>query len=108
MTITAFAFPVESALPLLRPMLAGFGVAIMALRPLIGFGLLAAVLWLFKPLLRGIARAALMVFQPRQPLALRTERRNLQNITALHRMARELDTQQPNLAAELRLLASRG
>ncbi len=108
MTIATFAFPVESALPLLRPMLAGFGVAVMALRPLVGFGLLAALLWLFKPLLRGVARAALMLFHRRQPLAFRAERRNLRGITALNQMARELETQQPNLAAELRLLASRG
>jgi hypothetical protein len=108
MTIAAFALPVESALPVLRPALAAFGVAVFALRPLLGFGILAAFLWLFKPLLRGLARAALILVRPRASLAQRTERRNLRSIVALNRMARELDTQQPNLAAELRLLAARG
>lgn len=108
MTFAALTFPAESALPLLRPALTAFGVAVFALRPLLGFGLLAAVLWLFKPLLSGVARAALMLVRPRQSLAERSERRTLRSIAALNRMARELNTQQPNLAAELRLLAARG
>ncbi len=108
MSFTMLAVPFENALPFARPVLTSFGIAIVALRPLLGFGLLAALLWLFKPLLRGVARAVLILFQPRQTLTQRTARRNLDSVRMLHRMARDLDTQQPNVAAELRLLAARG
>lgn len=108
MSIAVLSFTTEVALPFVRPILATLGVAIAALRPLLGFGLFAAVLWLFKPLVRGLVRAGVMLFKPRHSLAERNERRTLRSISALNRMARELDTQQPSLAAELRLLASRG
>lgn len=108
MSISMLAAPFETSLPFIRPMLGAFGLALVALRPLFGFGLLAAVLWLFKPLLVGIGRAAIMLFKPRQSLAQRTDERTLRSVMMLNRMARELDTQQPSLAAELRLLASRG
>lgn len=108
MSIAALAFPVEAALPFFRPFLATLGVAVVALRPLIGLGIFAAVLWLFKPLVRGLARAGALLFKPRYSLEERNQRRTLRGIVALNRMARELDTQQPSLAAELRLLAARG
>ena len=108
MSLTMLAAPLESALPFARPVLTAFGLATVALRPLIGFGLLAALLWLFKPLLRGLARATLILFHPRQSLIQRMAKRNLASVRMLHHMARELDTQQPNVAAELRLLAARG
>lgn len=108
MSLTMLAVPFENAIPFARPILTGFGVAIVALRPLFGFGLLAGLLWLFKPLLRGLARAALILFQPRQSLMQRAAKRNLDSVRMLQRMARELDVQQPNVAAELRLLAARG
>lgn len=108
MSATAISFAAENALPLVRPLLTTIGVAIMALRPLLTFGVAAVFLWVFKPLLRGIARAALMIFTPRQSLAVRAERRALRSVRMLNSMARDYDTQQPNLAAELRMLASRG
>lgn len=108
MSIAVFALPLESTVPLVRPFFTTLGVAIVALRPLLGFGIFAALLWLFKPLARGLARAGVMLFKPRHTLEERNERRTLRSIVALNRMARELDTQQPNLAAELRLLAARG
>ncbi len=108
MSIAVLGFPTETALPLVRPLLASIGVAIVALRPLIGFGLIAGLLWLFKPIVRGLARSAVMLFKPRHSLEQRNQRRTLRSIVALNRMARELDTQQPSLAAELRLLAARG
>ena len=107
MSLTMLAAPVQTAIPFARPFLTAFGFAIVALRPLLGLGLLAALLWLFKPLLRGVVRAVLILFHPRRSLAQRAAVRNLDNIRMLQRMARELDTQQPNVAAELRLLAAR-
>ena len=108
MTLTMLAVPFGNAIPLARPFLTSFGLAIVALRPLLGLGLLAAILWLFKPMLRGLARATFVLLHPRQSLAQRAVRRNLDSVRMLQRMARDLDQQQPNLAAELRLLAARG
>ena len=108
MSLTMLAVPFETAVPYARPILTAFGVAVVALRPLFGFGIIAALLWLFKPLLRGLARAVVILFQPRQSLLQRTAKRNLDSVRMLNRMARDLDVQQPNVAAELRLLAARG
>lgn len=108
MSIAALSFPTAVALPFSRPFFATLGIAVAALRPLVGFGIVAALLWLFKPLVRGTARAAALLFKPRHSLQERNQRRTLRGITALNNMARELDTQQPSLAAELRLLAARG
>lgn len=108
MSLALFTFPAEAALPVIRPFLTALGVAISVARPLVGLGLVAAFMWLFKPLLRGLARASVMLFKPRHSLLERTEKRNLHSVKMLNRMARELDSQQPNLAAELRMLASRG
>lgn len=108
MSLTMLTAPIESAVPFARPILTSFGLAIFALRPLLGFGLLAALLWLFKPLLRGAARAIVILLHPRHSLTQRAAKRNLDSVQALQRMARELDMQQPNVAAELRLLAARG
>lgn len=108
MSFATLAAPFESVIPFARPALTSFGIAAVALRPLIGLGLLAAALWLFKPLLRGAARAVYILFHPRRPLAERAALRSLNSVRMLQRMARELDSQQPNVAAELRLLAARG
>lgn len=108
MSLAILAVPFENAIPFARPFLASFGLAMLALRPLLGIGLLAALLWLFKPLLGGLARASFVLLNPRRSLAERAARRNLDSVRMLQRMARELDLQQPNLAAELRLLAGRG
>lgn len=105
MSILSIAFPAEAALPALQ---AFGGAAVGAIRPMIGVGLLAAFLVVFKPLLVGLLRAALLVIKPRQTLEQRSERRILQSILMIHRMARDLDNSQPNLAAELRSIAARG
>lgn len=105
MSILSIAIPVEAALPALQ---AFAGTAAGAARPVIGLGLLAAVLVVFKPLLVGLLRAALLVVKPRRTLEQRSERRALQSILTVHRMARELDSTQPGLAAELRSIAARG
>lgn len=105
MSILSIAFPAEAALPALQ---AFAGTAVGAMRPMIGLGLLAAVLVVFKPLLVGLLRAALLVIKPRRTLEQRSERRTLQSILMINRMARELDNTQPGLAAELRSIASRG
>ena len=76
-------------------------------RPLFGLGIFATLIFVFKPLAIGLLRAALLL-KPRQSLDRSKRRNNLRDVLMLNRMANELDRTQPNLATELRLLASRG
>jgi len=76
--------------------------------PLLGLGVFAILLFVFKPLTYGLLRAALLVLKPHQPLQQRNSYSNQCGVLMLNRMANELDMTQPNLAAELRLRASRG
>jgi hypothetical protein len=101
MLILSIAIPVETAAPALQALAS-------AARPLIGLGLFAALLVLFKPLIAGLLRSALLIVAPRQQSEERNARKRVQGILQLNRMARELDASQPGLAAELRTLASRG
>ncbi len=70
MSILSIAFPVEAA--------ASFaGIAIGAARPLIGVSLFATLLLLFKPLLKGLLQAGLLLLSPRKSL---DERRMAQQV----------------------------
>jgi hypothetical protein len=104
MSVLALAFPVETAFPLAQSLAR---VAIGAVRPLLGVGVLATFLVLFKPLIAGFLRAALLVVSPRRPLAQRQARQKHNGVQFLQRLARQYDDVQPSLAAELRSLASR-
>lgn len=104
MSILSIAFPAEAALPALQ----AFGAnAVVIARPLLGLGILAALLVVFKPLLVGLLRAALLVIKPRKSLEERSSRRLLQSVLTMHRMARDVERSHPSLAAELRSIASR-
>jgi hypothetical protein len=105
MSLLPIAFPVQAALPAAEALA---GIALGAARPLAGFGALAAVLVMFKPLLIGIARAALLAIKPRRSLEERSQRRTMRGVLTLNRMARDLDATDPSLASELRSIASRG
>ncbi len=94
MSILSIAIPVEAAAS--------------AVRPLIGLGVFAALLIVFKPLIAGMLRAALLVITPRNQAGESKERDKFQGVLMLNRMAREYESSQPGLAAELRSLASRG
>jgi hypothetical protein len=101
MSILSIAFPVEAAVSVA-------GIAIGAARPLLGVSLFATLLLLFKPLLKGLLRAGLLLLAPRKSLE---ERRLIQKVRSaklLNRIASDYEMSQPNLAAELRNLASRG
>jgi hypothetical protein len=104
MSILAIAFPAEAALPALQALA---GNILSLARPALGLGVLAAVLVTFKPLLVGLLRAALLVVKPRRSLQERSERRILQSVLMINRLAREYETTQPSLAAELRSIAAR-
>lgn len=104
MSILTIAFPAEAALPALQVFASN---AMSIARPLLGIGMLAAVLVVFKPLLLGLLRAALLVVKPRRTLEERSARRMLESVLMLNRMARDLDRTHPSLASELRSIASR-
>lgn len=104
MSILSIAFPAEAALPALQAFAAN---AVAVVRPLVGLSVLAAFLYVFKPLLVGLLRAALLVVKPRQSLEERSSRRILESVLMLNRMARDLDHTHPSLANELRSIASR-
>jgi hypothetical protein len=105
MSALALAFPVETAFPLAQAFArAAVGVA----RPAVGFGAVAAFLVIFKPLIAGFMRAALLVVSPRHSLAKRQAQEKRDGVQFLNRLARQYDDVQPSLAAELRSLASRG
>lgn len=104
MSILAIAFPAEAALPALQAFAAN---AVSIARPLLGLGILAALLLAFKPLLIGLLRAALLVVRPRKSLEERSARRTLQSVLMMHRIARDVERAHPSLAAELRSIASR-
>ncbi len=100
MSILSIAFPFEAA--------ASFaGVAIGAARPLIGISLFATVLLLFKPLLKGLLQAGLLTLSPRKSFEDRRAAQQVRSATLLNRIAGSYEASQPNLAAELRQLASR-
>ncbi|MGH8806913.1 MAG: hypothetical protein ACREX0_03410 [Noviherbaspirillum sp.] len=98
MSVLSLAFPVE--------VLAANAITVA--RPLLGLGVVAALLVVFKPLLVGLLRAALLVIKPRQSLEERSALARLRGIMMINRMARDLDASQPSLANELRAIASRG
>jgi hypothetical protein len=97
MSVLSIAFPVEA--------IAANALAVA--RPLLGLGVLAALMVVFKPLLVGLLRAALLAIRPRKSLEERSQQSMLQSVLMLNRMARDLDRGHPSLANELRAIASR-
>jgi len=104
MSLLSLASPAEAALPAFQVVAAN---AMTFVRPLLGLGVLAALLVVFKPLLIGLLRAALLVVKPRKSLEERSERHVLESVLMLNRMAHDLDGIHPSLANELRSIASR-
>jgi hypothetical protein len=103
MSMLTIAFPVQAALPAVQAMA---GAAAPLARPMLALGALIAVFMLFKPLLVGLLRAALLVVNPRLPLEERRSRRTLRSVLLVNRLARDVESSQPSLAAELRHLAA--
>lgn len=83
-------------------------VAVTYARPLLGLGALLSLFLIFKPMLLGLVRAAILAVKPRQSFEQRTIRSRVKGVLMLNSMANDFDQSQPNLAAELRGLASRG
>ena len=96
-----FQEPAMSAITLISPFAS-------AVRPFLGFGLVAALLMMFKPFLGGVLRAFLMVTKPATvTVNVAAQQDRVRGTLLLNRMASELDRRHPNLASELRNLACR-
>ncbi len=104
MSFLAIAFPVEAAVPLAQTLI---GASAALLRPLLGLGMLVTLLMVFKPLVVGILRAALVLVKPRKSLEQRVLQHRFNGVRLLNRMANDYAGSQPNFAAELRNLAGR-
>ena len=77
-----------------------------ALQILLGAALALSMLLLFKPLLRGIARALLLIVRPKLNKEQRLQRRLMKDAMMLNRMLNAMDGA-PSHAAELRAMAAR-
>ncbi|SFU44481.1 hypothetical protein SAMN05216552_1003116 [Pseudoduganella namucuonensis] len=77
-----------------------------ALQVLLGALLALAFLLLFKPLLRGIGRALMLVVKPKLSKEQRLQRRLMRDAMMLNRMLNSLEGA-PSHAAELRAMAAR-
>ncbi|GAA4020438.1 hypothetical protein [Actimicrobium antarcticum] len=105
MSILAIAFPAQAAVPVAQSAILA---VVAAARPLFGIGVFVTLFLVFRPLLAGVLRAALLVLKPRKSLEQRSVRSRLRGILTLNRMASDLDHCQPNVASELRAFAARG
>ncbi|GGC95248.1 hypothetical protein [Undibacterium terreum] len=105
MTFLNLAFPLQSAVPVAEMAVSS---VVGAARPLLGMGILATMLVVFKPLITGLLRASLLLISPRLTKDEKVASRNLRNLLAINNVARDLDSTSPSMAAELRALASRG
>lgn len=104
MGFLALGFPLDAVLPVSNSIV---GVAAGAARPLMGLGIFAALLVMFRPLLSGLARAALLVVSPRKSLDERRTQAHMKDVVEINRLARKLENQHPSLAAELRAFSLR-
>ena len=78
-----------------------------AIFAVLGAVFLATLLNLFKPLLKGIARALYLVVKPKQSRDQRLAERQMLDAALLNTMVKAMDGGSPSHAAELRALASR-
>lgn len=104
MGFLTLGFPFEAMLPMTSSMI---GSAAVAVRPLIGLGIFATLLVLFRPLLTGLVRAGLLLVSPRKTLEERRSRARMDDMIAINQFARSVESQHPGLASELRAMAMR-
>lgn len=105
MSLLSITAPVDAALPASQAFVVQ---VLMMARPAAGLGVLAVLLYLFRPLLVGLLRAAVLVVRPWVSVAQDTLRRNMKAAAQMNRMAQDIDSTHPSLAAELRFIAIRG
>jgi hypothetical protein len=75
-----------------------------AIQTLLGMTFCVALLMLFKPLLRGIARALVLLVKPRLSKEQRLARRQMNDAMIVKRMLQAMDGSASSQAADLRAL----
>jgi hypothetical protein len=100
MHLFALEMPLEFGISFLQMMSA-------TVRPLIGIAMAGMVVLVFRPLLTGLLRAALLLLAPKKSLPERRASQKRSGVRLLHRMASDMEASQPNMAAELRSFATR-
>ncbi len=104
MSFLTIAFPAVSALPVSQ---AAVSAVVMNARPLLGLGILATMLYVFKPLLAGMLRAAVLAIVPNKTREEKSALRTLRTVLTLRRMANQAAEFSPGMAAELNAMAAR-
>ncbi|WDZ96200.1 hypothetical protein Herbaro_22455 [Herbaspirillum sp. WKF16] len=104
MSFLNLAFPAETAIPFAQTLV---GLLAAYLRPALGLGVLVTFLMVFKPLIMGLAQAAMLLVKPRKSLEQRILAHKFSGKRMLNRMANEYSMTQPSFAAELRNMAAR-
>ncbi|MBW9335775.1 MULTISPECIES: hypothetical protein [Herbaspirillum] len=104
MSFLNLAFPAEAALPFAQSFL---GLMAAYVRPALGLGALVTLVMVFKPLILGLAQAAVLLVKPRKSLEQRILAHKFSGKMMLNRMANEYSLSQPSFAAELRNMAAR-
>ncbi|MDO8298387.1 hypothetical protein [Lacisediminimonas sp.] len=104
MNFLTIGIPFEAAVPMANSII---GAASSASRPLIGLGVFATLLVLFKPLLTSLLHAVLRTFAPSKSTEEQRSKVRMDDFMAIKRFARSVQDQHPSLAAELRFIASR-
>lgn len=82
-----------------------FNPAVM--RPLIGLSAMVVLMFVFRPLLSGLLRAALLALKPRRSPEQIALHRNMKGVRMMNRLAHDYSSTHPSLAAELRSIAAR-
>lgn len=75
-------------------------------RPLVELGFLGTFVLVFEPLLKGLLQAGLLLLKPRKSLDERKASANFDTMMTINRMASDIESSDPSLAAELRAMAS--
>jgi hypothetical protein len=104
MSFLNLAFPAEAAILYAQTLI---GMLAAYARPALGLGALVTFVMVFKPLIVGLAQAAVLLVKPRKSLEQRILAHRFRGKLALDRMAREYSMSQPSFAAELRNMAAR-
>ncbi|WP_343654134.1 hypothetical protein [Herbaspirillum sp.] len=104
MSFLNLAFPAEAALPFAQSLM---GMLAAYVRPALGLGAVVTLMMVFKPLILGLAQAAVLLVKPRKSLEQRILAHKFSGKRMLNRMANEYSMTQPNFAAELRNMAAR-
>jgi len=104
MSFLTVAFPAEAAFPFTQAVIGLIGAYV---RPALGLGALMTFLMVFKPLILGVAQAAVLLVKPRKSLEQRLQAHKFNGKRMLDSLANEYSLTQPNFAAELRSMAGR-